>query len=535
MALDDKHPEYTKRLPQWSIVNDCYEGEDAVKAKGTDYLPATSGMYAQGFGNAQNDTNAPGWKMYTAYQLRAEFPEVYREAIVSMVGVMHRNEPTINVPPELEPMLKEITPDGETAQQLMRKMTTAQLKEGRCGLLVDVPDGATIDKAVPYLAFYDAASIINWDPGRRQRGQAKRKLELVVLDETEQERQADFSWKEVKQLRVLALAGAVETLSADDQTPIAEGEYVTLEVRDDGTNSAFDSANLATAPWVAPSIAGNRLQEIPFVFLNVNDLTPNTDVPPLYGLAKKALVMYRGSADYRQNLFMQGQDTLVRTGIEGDPPPAPVGAGAVQNLPTNADAKYIGISGEGIAEQRLALENDRKEAALFTVQFIDQSGGEDQSGAALRVRVTARTSTLATVQLANATALRDALIFSGEWMGLPQAKLDDIEVIPNYEFAAPATTPADVKSLQDAKVAGAPISEESMHAYLKKAGYVVFEFEVEKEKLRGEASELGMNGKTGTEQDPGQVDPAQPKQPMQKRLDARRTQKTQKTTKTTKG
>ena len=73
MAVNSKHPEYATRLPDWDLMSNAHQGERKIKEKGTEYLPATSGMIAdgQGLGKAE----APGQKAYDAYNKRARFPD----------------------------------------------------------------------------------------------------------------------------------------------------------------------------------------------------------------------------------------------------------------------------------------------------------------------------------------------------------------------------------------------------------------------------------------------------------------------------
>jgi len=58
MSVESKHPLYQKRSSQWEIIRDCYEGEDAIKAKGEKYLPRASG--------------SANWQ-YEAYKTRARW------------------------------------------------------------------------------------------------------------------------------------------------------------------------------------------------------------------------------------------------------------------------------------------------------------------------------------------------------------------------------------------------------------------------------------------------------------------------------
>ncbi len=97
----------------------------------------------------------------------------------------------------------------------------------------------------------------------------------------------------------------------------------------DGTYTVqtYTGSERAPGDEVTPSGRGNaKLNEIPFVVIGARDLSLPPELPPLLGVARSAIALYQLSADYRWQLFMTGQETLVV--INGDPPSA-VGAGAV--------------------------------------------------------------------------------------------------------------------------------------------------------------------------------------------------------------
>lgn len=504
MAIDDKHPAYTERLPDWELIADCDAGERTVKAAAQKYLPPTSGMVANGFGEYQpNGRPSLGQAAYDAYRMRAAYHDFVHETISGLQGIMHRKPPTFdNIPPLLEPMLKSATIEGESLETLWQRITEWQLGPGRCGLLVDVPDGKPIGKVTPYIALYGAQAIINWDTGQREQG--LQKLELVVLDETDQERQDNLSWELVRQFRVLTFSENATAITGQDQSAAGEGTYVVAVAKDVGVGQARE---VVAEDFVAPSIGGKKLDQVPFIFINTKDLVSRPDRPPMLGLANLSMTIYRGEADYRHALFMTGQDTLARIGAT-EAQAVAVGAGAVIDVPMGGDVKYVGVTGVGLAEQRSALENDKEQASAYSIQMLDATGGEEQSGEALRVRVSAKTANLTTMQNTAAAGIRDSLILAGTWLGIAREILEKIVVKPNLEFSDAKEPPETVSLVMTAKQAGLPLSNKSIHAWLVKNGYTVETFEEEQKLLDQERTDAIENGTAGLDLDPNA--PAKP-------------------------
>jgi hypothetical protein len=479
MGVESLHPLYAARLDDWVLLEDCYEGERRIKAQGDRYLPPTSAMRANGYGQSTGlGRVSQGQAAYDAYRLRAVFPDDLRKAVTGMVGVMHRKPPAVeDLPPALEPMLERMTIDGESWHLLWKRITAAQLLDGRCGLAVDVPDGASVADALPYVVLYGAQAVRNWDAGRPTQSSARRDLQLVVLDETSFELSPDMQWTPVVRFRVMSRGARLEQLGLGG-LPDA---YVTALVDQNG--------ELSAAPWVAPSIAGNFLREIPFVFVNPNDLVPEPDVPPFLGLANQALAVYRGEADYRQGLHLQSQDTLVRIGGDADERDVALGAGALIDVPIGGDAKFIGVSATGLSEQRECLQNDRAKMGEQSMEGLDVGGSADQSGEALRVRVSARTATLTSMQQAAAGAIRDCLIHAGRFMGVGEDLLQAIVVKPNTDFSDARVDAASVNALMDARSKGLPLSDESIHAFLQRNEYTTLSFEEEQRLILARAQQ----------------------------------------------
>lgn len=469
MALDTRHPLYIEFLTDWVTMTDTHRGERVIKEAGETYLPATSGQRADGFVHGQ-----PGRQAYEAYKTRASFPDVVRSAVESMIGVMHHKPPVIELPEVLEPMRDMGTLDGESLEMLLRRINEAQLVKGRLGLLLDVPTGAPIGTK-PYIALYTAEAILNWDDGRRGEPVAQN-LNLVVLDESEFERKRDFEWELEKKFRVLVLGKVKEN------EPKGEGIYM--------VGTFGEAANFNENALLAPSIAGNTLDKIPFVFVNSKDIVPSPDAPPLLGLARLALTIYRGEADYRQGLFMQGQDTLVVTGSTDTDGSFRTGANASINVPIGGDAKFIGVDSAGLEEMRKALENDKAQASEKGGQLLDTTSRERESGSALKIRVSARTASLNQIALAGAFALEQLLKVAAEWTGGDPEK---VVVTPNLDFADDELGSKTLVEYMTAKSLGAPFSLKSIHELMRAKDLTQLEFDEEIREIEAEG-ELFSDG-----------------------------------------
>lgn len=507
MGVDSRHPLYNEHEADWLQMRDTYRGERVVKGAGFKYLPATSGMIADGITKSEQ----AGFKAYDAYRKRARFPDLVREATEALLGVMHHKSAVIELPKKMEFLRADATTRNESLQMLLREINEEQLVTGRVGLLADITDVGE-RKDLPYIATYKGEDLINWDEGRSD-GIEIQNLNFVSIDETEDERIADFEWERQKKFRVLMLTlnetdeAAMEAAQGNQQGGLAggapsnfpegEGLYRMGVFRQNNTD--FSPSKLIT-----PAIMGRTLNRIPFVFINTKDIAPEPDDPPLLGLSSLTLAIYRGEADYRQSLFMQGQDTLVVIGGNDDDVHR-VGAGASINLPVQGDAKFIGVDSKGLSEMRESLQNDYKRAGEKGGQLLDSVGGDQQSGEALRIRVAAKTATLNQIALAGAFALETLLKIIAEWMGLD---IKQVVIVPNLDFADDRMTGKQLMELMSGKQIGAPISLESIHLAMQERGMTDKSFEEEIVAIKKE-EELELGGIGSTEEDGLEDDPDQ--------------------------
>lgn len=435
MTLSSKHPEYTEQIDDWIIIRDVYKGERAVKLKATEYLPATNSHIQDGFPAPQS----LGIQAYHAYRKRARFSNFFREAVQQAVGMMHSQPPNITLPKAMEDIRSS---RGEELPAFLRRINTEQLLTGRIGIMADLP---TYGGNVPFLSTYAAERIVNWDDGKLQELIPQR-LNLVVLDESESIRANGFEWETQEKYRVLSL-GPVD--SNEGEGSIYKQGVFTGE-------TPYDETHLR-----APSLLGKNLDIVPFVIINSADLVVEVDEPPLLDLANMCLTIYRSDADYRQNLFMQGQDTFVTIGANLDEDETiRTGAGARVDLPLGGDAKYVGVQSSGLKEQREALGTLESRAGSMGAQTLDTTSRERESGDSLRIRVAARTADMNQIADTAASGLERLLKICADWMG---ENPDEVKVIPNKEFGEAPLTGQTMVEIATARNLGWPISAQSMH------------------------------------------------------------------------
>lgn len=513
MGLKSAHPRYVEMLPDWRKVRDVYRGERYVKEKGEEYLPPTQGMRLDGYGMYTAGKPAVGQEAYEAYLLRAVLPEYVEVAVEVFIGLLHSQPPTVELPAEMEPLRDKVTSLGESIEMLLRRVNEEQLVAGRLGLLLDLPKNPDPAKPLPYIALYVAEAGINWDDD--EIGDDPAKLNMVVLDESGFRRDG-FDWKYVTKLRVLEL----EPLQADADGAPQFGPYrqgvFTAEGGGDPDYVASDMA--------APMIRGVTLDEIPFMFVNTKDIVANPDKPPLLQLAEACLAIFRGEADYRQNLFLQGQDTLVIKGdlkrrldpnelpaAGDDQTPVRTGTGSMIHLESGAenDAKYIGVTADGLQEQGKSIENDRRRAEAKAGALSTDNASTAESGEALKTRVAARTASLNQIAKTGAAAVEMMLKAAAKWLG---ADPEQVKVTPNMEFADYQMTGENLSKIMAAKLAGAPLSRESIHELMAEGGLTKYSYEEEKDLLDQEQAELPAPGTAagGNPPDPNAAPQNQP-------------------------
>jgi len=445
------HPEYTGNIGYWEQLTHTLAGEKVVKDQGIKYLPMTDGML-------KLETTLQG-KIYDAYKQRAVFSNFVEETAEAILGLMDKKPAHIVLPTALAGYEDQMTPDGYNIHTLLKYVNRQQVIKGRVGMLADIKESST-SQDLPYVSVYCAESIINWSS---EFIAGEEVLTFVVLDESGMEL-VSGSWEKKKKYLVLLLN---------------DGVYSQYTVEDEGQIS--DNPGEGTE-LVTPSIAGKTLDRIPFIFANCRDNTTAVSRPPLLSISNLSLSAYRQDADYRSGLFFAGQPTLTATGVsEDEVKKMAVGSHAVL-FSSSKDAKfsYAETAGNALSASKDAVADLKNDATRRGVAFVEQGA---ESGKALENRMASKTASVKTIVSTGKAAMEKLLEIICEWKG---ASFEEVVVEPNTDFVEDNLTAADLVSLMTAKGLGAPISYESIHAWMRDRKYTDRDFEDEKDLIADE-------------------------------------------------
>jgi hypothetical protein len=481
--VSEKHPDLAIILEDWQECRDAVAGATTVKAKATQYLPMPSGF--------KGSPEPEG--MYSAYKMRAQFPDLFSPCIQGMLGIIHQSEAHIEGLEEGKPlanMWEKASPDELTLEALHRKITEEILTTGRVALLADLPpEGGEL----PWVAMYRAESLINWSESRN----------FFVLEEDYRVR-TGFSWEGKKRYRILELMDSVYQVQVVDEDGRA------LNPEDDLTEQDVEEG-VATAIVVPQVRGGDTLEKIPLVIAGSRDMALEPDQIPLIGVVRAAYAIYRLDADYRHQLFMSGQETLFYIGLDKADVPSYVGAGVGVSIPEGGDAKYVGPSGSGIAAHKTAIDDERANASeagsrMFAVG--DKKSAE--SGEALRIRARAGSATLVSVAQTSAAALEQVLRYCAELVGQDP---EEIIVKPNLDFLEQDMTADEANKMVELWM-NKVIAYETLYDNLQRGGIASEERTAEEEQeLVAEEEAAAIPEDQGLGVDGGLPQPGQPPQP----------------------
>ncbi|QPH88786.1 DUF4055 domain-containing protein [Campylobacter concisus] len=330
MAVNAKHPEYSKNLTKWQLMRDALAGEVAKEK----YVPKLSDQEAE---------------EYSAYVGRAEFYNATARTQVALTGLLFAKPPKVELPEALKSIGENISLDDDTLEALAKNIADECLSVGRCGVLVDLPSVEKADYSKleaerlnlrAYATLYKAENIINW---KTTKINGSNVTSLVVLAETYAEpTQDEFVDKIKTRYRVLDLH---------------EGYYRQRVF------SETKAGNFEVVSEIYPSANGQKLEYLPFTFFNVNDLKTAVEKPPLLDLAKVNISHFRSEVDLEHGTHFTALPTPYVTGYQGESSEKlKIGSTAVWVInDPSAKVGFLEFSGAGLStlENRIAVKEKR--------------------------------------------------------------------------------------------------------------------------------------------------------------------------------
>ncbi|MEE7442679.1 DUF4055 domain-containing protein [Methylobacterium oryzae] len=382
---------YIQNEGVWKLCRDAVEGEGAVQAGREIYLPRLGG---------QSD------EAYDAYLLRGSFYPATGRTVDGLMGLVFRKNPTVDVPPGMEPWLKAITNDGKSLMTLANDLMEEVLTVGRVGLLAEYPKtpdmGRPLTKAEaeslnlrPYLAPYSAEAIIWWE--HRLVGN-QLVLYRVRLEETYVEND-----EEDIQIRELS---------------IESGAYRQIIYRKGDTDwYVYDS--------FIPTKKGQALDRIPFFFLGPKRTTGEICKSPIEGLARVNISHFRNSCDLENGAHVSGVPTLVVIGADTEidengkrvPKVWQLGSDIAIELPQGGDVKFAQVE-EGFGALERLMDRKEGQMAVLAIRILAQEKRDAETAETTSIKKGGESSILSRMAGSVSESLNEALQFIAEWGGI---------------------------------------------------------------------------------------------------------------------
>lgn len=403
-SISTPRPEVSKLLPRYRIIRDVIEQN--VEDLGERYLPCPSGK-AKSLRTEEENIR------YNNYVMRAIFYNFVARTLVGFIGQIFSREIELKVPSTLDALVKDVTGDGLTLEQLAKEACAEALSVGRFGLLVDYPKSeraftkAEVDEGVarPVVLPYKAEQIIDWD---FKKVGAKWVLCFVVLKESHDYRGDDGSLNTCDQFRVL------------DMGEDGNGFYRQRVWREGDVNG-----------WVPDEESevkanGQKLKEIPFTFIGAINNDSKPDMPPMYDMAKINIGHYRNSADYEESIFFIGQPTFIVTGITEKWWEKVLGKvlrfGSRHGIALEKDCTAEILQAEPNTMAKEGMDSKKEQLASMGAEFLRETSTEKTATEAA-INDSARTSAISNAAKNVSAAFQFALEWCAIFQGEPETSV----------------------------------------------------------------------------------------------------------------
>lgn len=412
MKITDLHPDYNKRLPQWTRCRDAFDGGDAIKAGGETYLPRLPG---------QSDTE------YAAYKMRAIWYDACRATLDLYTGMVFSKAVQYKgIAPESE-LVSDADMAGKPFSEVMETALDDVIKYDRHGILVDfagqVPPGTSQEKAKqlearPYCAAYSAFDIRNWHTSRID---GRTVLDGLILAESDKRR------------RWLIL----------DETGYHSQKWNEIDDGKGGKTWTMESD-------VYPLFNGNPMRSIPFFFFDAEYGSDKCATPPLLGLVDINLSHYRTMADLEHGRFFCGLPTPIFSGFdfkEGEK----ISLGSMSGIsgPAEAKASYLEFTGTGLAALEKAAAQKEDWLSHLGGGLLNPGTTGAEAAETMKIRRSGANATLASIASAVSMVGTKVLSLMSQWAGG-----GEVSVSLNTEFLPASVTPQEIDSLLRAVQSG---------------------------------------------------------------------------------
>lgn len=434
MPIDSKHPDYLANIGKWTRCRDAFDGSDAVKAKGTDYLPRLLKQRP---------------KEYEAYKRRALFYAITSKTVGALVGMASVRSPVVKFPSSMDSYY--IDDKGVQFMENMSKTMEEILLMGRVGLFVDMP----VDGGDPKPFIYTAESIINWkldDNGNPR---------MVILEE----------WYQVP--------------GKDEYEMVTDVRYRKLWMNGDVyMGQTFTKKGEPLSAAVIPQIRGKPMDHIPFWVANPIGLGFEVAKSPMIDIVDINLSHYISSADLEHGRHFTALPTPYVTGVSGGTTELAIGSTTAWVLPdVQSKVGFLEFTGQGLQSLEKALEEKQSQLASLSARIMDGSANGSEAADVVRLRYTSETASLASVVRSDEALLSTVY---REIATMLDSDPSEVMITLNKEFLDANMKPAEIVDLVDSYLKGG-MSTDTFIFNLRRGNVIPTSIDDEEEKRAVEA------------------------------------------------
>ncbi len=413
MAIQSVHPQWTERRDQWRRCRDCFEGVDAVRGRGIEYLPPLS-----------EGTD------YRAYLERAHFYPAFSRTVEALIGVVLRHPPEVSVPAVMEKDMEDLDLFGSGINRIVEQVIREILISGRVILLQDVY-GQRI-----YWRVHQAVDLRYWWGGPTPVMGGG--LSEAIVEERGWRPASEDEIPEIQESSTLIRYRFGDT----PDSSIGEPGFGALrqEWRDDA--SGFQLA--AEFPLRLPS--GQPLDVLP---VHVGDLPSETAIPysppkpTMLDVADLSLSYFRTSADLEHALHFVALPT---PWISAPQPPknAKIGSSEVWYLGSTGSAGILEVQGPGMAALETALGRKARQLAGAGARVVTEPVRHAETATAAQIKASGDRTLLHCVVDEVERVVGNALRLHQRWMGYAG---EEPSITLNRDWIDTRLSPADISGL----------------------------------------------------------------------------------------